>query len=157
MATPYSNILAWKISWTEEPGRLPSMGLWTVRCYWARTEISRMETTQVIWGCLPSCPGVWVLQLWPVWITSIYICLSFLAAHAECGILVSWPGTDPCSLQRKCGVLTTGPPLFVLFFKIFIVYWSTDDTQLCVSFRGTAKWFSYTYTHNHAFSNLFPI
>ena len=31
MAT-YSSILAWKISWTEEPGRLQSMGLqksWT--------------------------------------------------------------------------------------------------------------------------------
>ena len=26
MATP-SNILAWRIPWTEEPGRLPSMGL----------------------------------------------------------------------------------------------------------------------------------
>ena len=23
----HSNILAWKIPWTEEPGRLPSMGL----------------------------------------------------------------------------------------------------------------------------------
>ena len=26
MAT-YASILAWKIPWTEEPGRLPSMGL----------------------------------------------------------------------------------------------------------------------------------
>ena len=24
---PHSSILAWKISWTEEPGRLQSMGL----------------------------------------------------------------------------------------------------------------------------------
>ena len=24
---PHSNILAWKIPWTEEPGRLQSMGL----------------------------------------------------------------------------------------------------------------------------------
>ena len=24
---PYSNILAWEIPWTEEPGRLQSMGL----------------------------------------------------------------------------------------------------------------------------------
>ena len=28
----HSNILAWKIPWTEEPGRLPSMGLQRVRC-----------------------------------------------------------------------------------------------------------------------------
>ena len=31
MAT-HSSILAWKISWTEEPGGLQSMGLQTVRC-----------------------------------------------------------------------------------------------------------------------------
>ena len=30
MATP-SNILAWRIPWTEEPGGLQSMGLQTVR------------------------------------------------------------------------------------------------------------------------------
>ena len=30
MAT-YSNILAWRILWTEEPGRLQSMGLQRVR------------------------------------------------------------------------------------------------------------------------------
>ena len=27
----HSNILAWKISWTKEPGRLQSLGLQTVR------------------------------------------------------------------------------------------------------------------------------
>ena len=27
---PYSGVLAWKIPWTEEPGRLPSMGLLSV-------------------------------------------------------------------------------------------------------------------------------
>ena len=30
MAT-YSNILAWRIQWTEEPGRLQSLGLQRVR------------------------------------------------------------------------------------------------------------------------------
>ena len=30
MAT-HSSILAWKIAWTEEPGRLQSMGLQTIR------------------------------------------------------------------------------------------------------------------------------
>ena len=28
---PHSSILAWKIPWTKEPGRLPSMGLQRVR------------------------------------------------------------------------------------------------------------------------------
>ena len=34
MAT-YSSILAWRISWTEEPGRLQSMGLQRIRHDWA--------------------------------------------------------------------------------------------------------------------------
>ena len=32
---PYSNTLAWKIPWTEEPGRLQSMGSWRVGHDWA--------------------------------------------------------------------------------------------------------------------------
>ena len=31
---PHSSILAWKIPWTEEPGRLQSMGLQRVRHHW---------------------------------------------------------------------------------------------------------------------------
>ena len=43
------------------------------------------------------------------------------------------------------------------FFIICISYWSIVDLQCCVSFRCTAKWFSYTYTYIHSFSNSFPI
>ena len=32
---PHSNTLAWKISWTEEPGGLQSMGSWRVGHDWA--------------------------------------------------------------------------------------------------------------------------
>ena len=32
--TPHSSTLAWKILWTEEPGRLESMGSWRVRHDW---------------------------------------------------------------------------------------------------------------------------
>ena len=32
---PHSSTLAWKVPWTEEPGRLQSMGSLTVRHYWA--------------------------------------------------------------------------------------------------------------------------
>ena len=32
---PHSSALAWKIPWTEEPGRLQSMGSWKVRHDWA--------------------------------------------------------------------------------------------------------------------------
>ena len=32
---PHSSTLAWKIPWTEDPGRLKSMGLWRVGHDWA--------------------------------------------------------------------------------------------------------------------------
>ena len=44
----------------------------------------------------------------------------------------------------------TGVILFVealLFFFIFILYWSMVDLQHCISFRCMAKWFSYIYTY----------
>ena len=37
---PHSSTLAWKIPWTEEPGRLQSMGSWRVGHDWA-TSLSR--------------------------------------------------------------------------------------------------------------------
>ena len=48
-------------------------------------------------------------------------------------------------------------PLFYLIFKNFVLHWSIVDKQCCVSFRCTAKWFSYTYTCIYSFSNSFPI
>ena len=34
-----------------------------------------------------------------------------------------------------------------IIFKIFVLYWNRVDLQCCVSFKCTAKWFSYTYTY----------
>ena len=45
--------------------------------------------------------------------------------------------------------------LFVLFSKethLFFFHWSIVDLQYCISFRCTAKWFSYIYI----FSDYFP-
>ena len=42
MAT-HSSILAWKIPWTEAPGRLQSMGLQKVRHDWATSLFTLME------------------------------------------------------------------------------------------------------------------
>jgi len=50
--TTHSNILAWKIPWMEEPGRLQSMGLLRVRPNWATSlslsffEIIKTNATQ---------------------------------------------------------------------------------------------------------------
>ena len=48
MAT-HSSTLAWKIPWTEEPGRLHSMGWQTVRHNWA-TSLDRNRRASVL-GC----------------------------------------------------------------------------------------------------------
>ena len=50
--------------------------------------------------------------------------------------------TTPAGME---GVL-----FFFKYFNFIIV-----DLQCCVSFRCTAKWFSYTYTYIHSFSDSF--
>ena len=44
---------------------------------------------------------------------------------------------------------------FLFFHLIFILYWSIVDLQCCVTFRCTAKWFSYTYTYIPSFLRFF--
>ena len=46
------------------------------------------------------------------WLMSIWKCsILFTIREVQfCGILVPWQGIEPESLQRKHGVLTTGPP-----------------------------------------------
>ena len=67
---PHSSTLAWKIPWTEEPGRLQSMGSWRVRHDWV-TSLSiftfihwrrKWQSTPVFlpgesqgWGSLVGC------------------------------------------------------------------------------------------------------
>ena len=41
--------------------------------------------------------------------------------------------------------------LIIFLNLIFILYWSIVDLQCCISFRHTAKWFSYTYTYTYSF------
>ena len=52
------------------------------------------------------------------------------------------------SVQLFCWFLDWVVSLFIL---IFILYWRTVDLQSGVSFKCTAKGFSYTYTYNHSF------
>ena len=51
MAT-YSSILAWKIPWTEEPGRLQSIGLQRAEHDWACTRSHTHTHTHTHTGCL---------------------------------------------------------------------------------------------------------
>ena len=68
------------------------------------------------------------------------------------------PGLKPVSPASAGRLSTTAPPgkPYIVFFNlIFILYWGIVDLQCCVNFRYTAKWFSYTYTYIHSFSDSF--
>ena len=41
--------------------------------------------------------------------------------------------------------------LLLMFKFLFIFNWNIVDLQCCVSFRWTAKWFNYAYTHMFSF------
>ena len=60
MAT-YFRILAWKVSWTGDPGRLQSMGLWRVRHDWACTHASSASSALALEtkAALYFVPGSW--------------------------------------------------------------------------------------------------
>ena len=83
MAT-HSNILAWRILRTEEPGGLQFMGL------------QRFEHDWSNWSHLL------------IWLHQISVVCVELSCPTECGILVFWPEIEPVSL--KCDCLSTGLP-----------------------------------------------
>ena len=70
----------------------------------------------------------------------------------------------PASPARVAGFpwVVSGPALSFFFYFIFS-NWSIVNLQYSVSFRYTAKWFSYTHTHTrthtrvYSFSDSFPL
>ena len=76
MAT-YSRILAWKIPWTEEPGRLQSMGLKRVGHDWVTSLHSVYKLNKQGENIQPWCTP------FPIWNKSIVSCLVLNVA--------SWP------------------------------------------------------------------
>ena len=47
-------------------------------------------------------------------------------------------------------------PLFIHSFILYLLfYWSIVDLQCCVSFKCTAKWFSYTYVYIHIYVYIY--
>ena len=66
MAT-HSSILIWKIPWTEEPGRLQSMGLQRARHDWTHTlvfSISLSGTYHASWLNFPSSVHLYLIKVW---------------------------------------------------------------------------------------------
>ena len=86
MAT-HSSILAWRIPWTEEPGRLQSMGSQRVRHDWsdlARTPCVYINPSLQIFLSPDHCPLIITcfLCLWVCFcLVNKFICMSFFRFH----------------------------------------------------------------------------
>ena len=59
----HSNILAWRIPWTGDPGGLWSMGLQRVGHYWMTNPLKTCHSSQPRAGSLASFPGCFTLLL----------------------------------------------------------------------------------------------
>ena len=92
MAT-HSSILAWRILWTEEPGRLQSMGSQRVRHDRVTKAFAFQNNSSVL-----------------LYLFRGSVCSFSWLHHMVCGILVSQPGMEPAHWYWECGVSDTGPP-----------------------------------------------
>ena len=102
---PHSSILAWRILWTEEPGRLQSMGSQRVRHNWAtKHKISQMKwhlgwdligKKELLAKALELAQGIWGSES-SQW-------REILVYEAECETRWGWPGRqgpDVAASQR---------------------------------------------------------
>ena len=67
---PHSSTLAWKIPWTEKPGRLQSMGSWRVGHDWATSLFTFIHWRRKWQPTLVFLPGEY--QGWGAWWAAIY-------------------------------------------------------------------------------------
>ena len=61
------------------------------------------------------------------------------------------------NFAAKAAFFFSGMCHFILFFQLFISYWSIANQQFCNSFRWTAKGLSHIYTRVHPPPNSPPI
>ena len=147
----HSSILAWKIPWTEEAGRLQSIGSQRVGHDWATSQSGLVVGTApiVILHSLQCDPeGLFGKQ--------------FLAAISGLNIWRDDPH-QPCPLPQKglarlqC-LLTSELSLF-FFWNIhndFIFNWRIIALHYCIGFCHTSTWISHRYTYVPSLLNLPP-
>ena len=106
MAT-HSSILASRIPWTEEPGRLPSTGLQRVEYNWAT------KPAQHVLSSYPSIHPSSCLWVGHNWATNIFTTLSRSPSQKGAGGLQglsSWPLQGPLAQTLPVPLLVEGPP-----------------------------------------------
>ena len=94
----HSSILAWRIIWREEPGRLKSMGLQTVGHNWA-TSLSQTPADHFTWS--PLRPPILYFQPWLVFLHSWLVGPSSSSDHCFAFPLSVWDTTNSLMLQSK--------------------------------------------------------
>ena len=114
---PHSSTLAWKIPWTEEPGRLQSMGLQRVGYDWATSLSNSYLTRTPVFKCVPSLVWLFVTP-WTV-ILQAPPAMGFSRQGYWSGLPfppagdLFYPGIElasPVSLILAGGFFTTEPP-----------------------------------------------
>ena len=74
----HSSILAWSISWTEEPGGLQSMGSQRVRHYWATNTQRHTHTLDTKWVFK------YALIFFITWDNELWVCCEFICHISSC-------------------------------------------------------------------------
>ena len=113
--TTHSNILAWEIPWTEEPGRLQSMGSHRVRHNWSTdTHYEHIARRMCFFWFLLIYIFFLMWTIFKVFVEFVTILLLFYLLVFGPGITwdLSFPTRNQtCTpAQEEAGVLTAGPP-----------------------------------------------
>ena len=140
-----SNIPAWKIPWTEEPGKLQSMGLQRVQHDWAQTNPIYVE---VLYACAEQILlSYWYLPhqyitSWPIpfveertsylYTTPLFFFFFFATLESH-GVLVPQPKIQPSSPALEAWYLKhwnyQGHP-YILFLKMTFLLEKTSNLLL---------------------------
>ena len=78
----HSSILTWRIPWTEEPGRLQSIGLQRVRHDWSNSACVHAIYTHIY------TVDPWATQIWTVW---LHLYMDFFFFYKVCTIVLHNP------------------------------------------------------------------
>ena len=144
----HSSILAWKIPWMEEPGRLQSKGLKRVRHTTTHTQIQTAKMGKSPFYCVR-----WVLQSFSLKrLASKY--LSFLGPHLACHCCCS-------RLSSSLAIITcsssSSSSLFSFSFSPFPSFYSPLKIQKPFFVHGLHKhtpWASFDLSHSRLASGV---
>ena len=112
MAT-HSSTLAWRIPWTEEPGRLQSMGSQRVRHDWVTSLIHSLILHDILWD-------TWICALASdINLGKIVILLSNIASVPFFFLLLVFPERNVCYTFCSCPKVLEYSVILLLFYLLF--------------------------------------